>query len=227
MNRTVLRIALPWTLVALTALTGARVLADEGGLDFHATDNGFVVSTEDKGSGAGPHGAHGAVTVVATSDDDDESKPTLSPDLVAKLSPEQVVQVLHDRAEHEVAIERERARAEANNPADTVAPIGGMLMVFGVVAALAYASYRKQRLVHETVRTYLERGQDVPPELFYGGKKPTSDLRRGVLLCAIGLGLGLALLAGGGPWGIGVVPLMLGCGYLATWYLENARGLRI
>ncbi|MFL6583668.1 MAG: DUF6249 domain-containing protein [Chthoniobacterales bacterium] len=108
-------------------------------------------------------------------------------------------------------------------------------MVFGapvlIVAAVMFFSYLKSRSLHRTVREMVAKGQPVPPEMFAapGTKmKARSDLRRGIVLSCIGGGL-IFFLAGvnggfaGGEWAIGMIPLMIGAGYLLVWKLEGPR----
>lgn len=100
-----------------------------------------------------------------------------------------------------------------------------------IVAAVMFFSYLKSRSLHRTVRMMVEKGQPVPPELFATPGSPLkqrNDLRRGVVLSCIGIGLIIFLAGvnggfGGGEWAVGVIPLMVGLGYLLVWKLEGAK----
>lgn len=102
-----------------------------------------------------------------------------------------------------------------------------------VVATILFFSYLKSRALHRTVRMMVEKGQPVPPELFATPGSPAkvrSDLRRGIVLTTIGLGLIIFLAAvnggfRGGEWAVGVIPLMIGAGYLLVWKLEGTKPL--
>ena len=116
-------------------------------------------------------------------------------------------------------------------------PIVGIIFttLFGapvmIVAAIMFFSYLKSRSLHRTVREMVEKGQPVPPELFAtpGTRIRTrSDLRRGVILVTIGVGLIIFFGAvsdweRGGPWVIGVIPLLIGAAYLALGKLETTK----
>jgi hypothetical protein len=116
-------------------------------------------------------------------------------------------------------------------------PIVGIIFttLFGapvlVVAAIMFFSYLKARSLHRTVRTMVEKGQEVPAALFANATpvvKARSDMRRGVILTMVGLGLIIFLAAEnhgfrGGEWSIGVIPLMIGAGYLLVWKLEGRK----
>lgn len=116
-------------------------------------------------------------------------------------------------------------------------PIVGIIFttLFGapvlVVAAIMFFSYLKSRSLHRTVRMMVEKGQPVPEALFAPGTprvRARSDMRRGIILTMIGLGLIIFLAAvnggfAGGEWAIGVIPLMIGAGYLLVWQLEGRK----
>jgi Domain of unknown function (DUF6249) len=114
-------------------------------------------------------------------------------------------------------------------------PIIGIIFttLFGapvlVVAAVMFFSYLKSRSLHRTVRTMVEKGQEVPAALFAPPPviRARSDLRRGVVLLMVGLGLMIFFGAvndwEGGAWSLGVIPFVIGLGYLLVWKLEGRR----
>jgi hypothetical protein len=114
-------------------------------------------------------------------------------------------------------------------------PIVGIIFttLFGapvlVVAAVMFFSYLKSRSLHRTVRTMVEKGQEVPAALFAPPQviRARSDLRRGVVLVMVGLGLMVFFGAvndwENGVWSLGVIPFVIGLGYLLVWKLEGRR----
>ncbi len=89
---------------------------------------------------------------------------------------------------------------------------------------------RRQRLILEAIQSLADKGVTIAPELFQSlssewslSRASVSPLRRAVLLIASGAGLVIVLLAEGtGPaWVFGVIPLLLGVGYLVIWKLEQ------
>jgi hypothetical protein len=98
-----------------------------------------------------------------------------------------------------------------------------------VVAAIMFFSYLKSRSLHRTVRSMVEKGQEVPAALFAPPPivRQRSDLRRGVVLLMVGLGLMIFLGAvndwDNGAWSLGVIPFVIGLGYLLVWKLEGRR----
>jgi Domain of unknown function (DUF6249) len=111
-----------------------------------------------------------------------------------------------------------------------------MLTIFGapvlIVAVIMYFGFSRNRMMHRTIRMMAEKGQPIPPALL---APPTpairqrSDMRRGVVLCMVGLGLMLFFGAvnewEGGSWAIGVIPFVIGLGYLLVWKLEGKKDI--
>lgn len=116
-------------------------------------------------------------------------------------------------------------------------PIVGIVFttLFGapvlIVGVIMFFSYWKARSLHRTVRLMVEKGQEVPAALFLNppsAVRARSDMRRGVVLTMIGVGLIIFLAAmnggfRGGEWSFGVIPLLIGAGYLLVWKLEGRK----
>ncbi len=107
------------------------------------------------------------------------------------------------------------------------------LTIFGtpilIVAVILYFSFSKTRALHRTVRLMVEKGQPVPEALLNPppAQRQRSDMRRGVVLVMVGLGLMLFLAAvndwEGGAWSIGLIPFLIGAGYLLVWKMEGKK----
>jgi hypothetical protein len=119
---------------------------------------------------------------------------------------------------------------------EAVIPLVGiiMLIVFGapvlIVAVIMYFGFSKNRMMHKTIRMMVEKGQEVPAALLAPpppAVRQRSDMRRGVILLTVGLGLMLFFAAvndwEGGAWAIGVIPFVIGLGYLLVWKLEGKK----
>ena len=89
-----------------------------------------------------------------------------------------------------------------------------------LIGLLLWYKSRKIRLIHETVLRLAEKGQPVPPELFMGKEEPFSDLRRGVVLVGLGIGLSMFMYQVNAPWSVGLIPFFMGVGYLIVWKLD-------
>jgi hypothetical protein len=136
-------------------------------------------------------------------------------------------------------------------------PIFGIFMIIAVVVGpiwiRSYYQEKERQQLHETLRVAYEKGQPPPPELIDKltsgarievGSSSTgeSDLRRAVVLIAVGLGLaGLGFGLGHGigiadhtaGWivtgaiaGSGAIPGMIGIAYLLLWLGKRSSGPR-
>jgi Domain of unknown function (DUF6249) len=99
---------------------------------------------------------------------------------------------------------------------------------FSVITAIVVVFWfrgRSERARHEMLTLLVEKGQPVPPELFASARRPASDLRRGAVLLALGIGVGVALLiAGVGKLsGLALIPAFTGAGYLVVWRIEARK----
>jgi hypothetical protein len=108
-----------------------------------------------------------------------------------------------------------------------------LLTVFGapvlIVGLIMYFSFSRSRAMHRTVRMMVEKGQPVPEALLNPppSLRQRSDLRRGVVLTMIGLGLMVFFGAvndwEGGAWTLGLIPFLIGAGYLLVWKLDTKK----
>ena len=103
------------------------------------------------------------------------------------------------------------------------APVLIVIMI-GIFALLISRS--RQR----TIRMLVEKGQPVPAELLAPATRAVrqrSDVRRGVVWAMIGLGAMIFFGAindwEGGIWSLGLIPFLIGLGYLIVWKLEGKK----
>jgi hypothetical protein len=117
-------------------------------------------------------------------------------------------------------------------------PIVGIVFVtlFGapvlIVALIMYFGFSKNRMMHKTIRLMVEKGQPVPPALLApppSAVRQRSDMRRGVVLVMVGLGLmlflGVVNEGEDGAWAVGIIPFLIGIGYLLVWKLEGRKDI--
>ena len=129
----------------------------------------------------------------------------------------------------------DRAKSSEDIPAMVIPLVGIVfLTIFGapilIVAVIMYFGFSKNRMMHRTIQLMVEKGQPVPPALLAPpapAQRQRSDMRRGVVLAMIGLGLMIFLAAvngwEGGAWSIGIIPFLIGAGYLLVWKLEGKK----
>lgn len=110
------------------------------------------------------------------------------------------------------------------------------LSIFGapvaIVIMIGIFSIIATRMRQRTIRMMVEKGQPVPAELLapaVRGIRRRSDVRRGVVWTMVGLGLMIFFGAvndwEGGVWSLGLIPFLIGLGYLIVWKLENKKDI--
>src|SRR6185436_11630380 len=119
-----------------------------------------------------------------------------------------------------------------------IIPLVGIvfLSIFGapvlIVILIGGFALLVSRSRQRTIRMLVEKGQPVPAELLAPatrGVRQRSDARRGVVWTMVGLGLMIWLAAvndwEGGAWSFGLIPFLMGLGYLIVWTLENKKDI--
>ena len=135
-----------------------------------------------------------------------------------------------------------KVEAEANDGDHDDIPLAmlpiaiiAILSVFGfpvaIVAVIMFSNWARNRSLHKTVRMMVEKGQPIPPALFSTpaavtaatGLRPWYDLRRGIVLMAVGVGIimffGISAGWDEGVWALGLIPGLIGAGYILAWRL--------
>ena len=108
------------------------------------------------------------------------------------------------------------------------------LSIFGapvlIVIMIGIFALMGSRMRQRTIRMMVEKGQPVPAELLAPEVRHVrrrSDVRRGVVWTMVGLGLMIWLAAvndwEGGAWSFGLIPFLIGLGYLIVWKLEGKK----
>jgi hypothetical protein len=110
------------------------------------------------------------------------------------------------------------------------------LSIFGapvlIVIMIGIFALVGSRMRQRTIRMMVEKGQPVPAELLapeVRSVRRRSDVRRGVVWTMVGLGLMVWLGAvndwEGGAWSFGLIPFLIGLGYLLIWKLEGKKNI--
>lgn len=111
-------------------------------------------------------------------------------------------------------------------------PIVGIVMGCSIpvviVGLLLYFRHRRNKMLHETVRTMVEKGVPIPPEMFKNTGtectesdrtgRPRNDLRKGLIL--LGIGIGVVILTGKA----GYIVLFLGVAFVVASFFEGKSG---
>jgi hypothetical protein len=116
--------------------------------------------------------------------------------------------------------------------------IPAVVMLTPVAILVIFLRYRAE-LTKERYRTLLqlaEKGVELPHHLLVEPSASDSDRRRALVLVSGGLGLMAMFLALpfelhsgqliASLWGLGLLPLMTGLGYFASWWLNRRDDMR-
>ena len=119
-----------------------------------------------------------------------------------------------------------------------VAIVMGCSIPIVIVVAVCYFNHRKTQMLHETVRKMVEKGVPIPPELLsksggdwshacppgsspfpnvFGPPAPRNDLRTGLLMTGIGIGLTIFI---GDP---GAIVLFLGIAFILVGIFQKKK----
>jgi hypothetical protein len=103
---------------------------------------------------------------------------------------------------------------------------GAPVLIVILIGMFAVAASRNRQ---RTIRMMVEKGQPIPAELVAPATRTVrqrSDVRRGVVLTMAGAGIAIFLAAtdwGGSSWTLGLIPFLIGLGYLLIWKLEGKK----
>lgn len=113
-----------------------------------------------------------------------------------------------------------------------------VLMLGPTLIVLIFLRYRylQTQARYNTLLQLAEKGVELSPQMLAEPRLEYSERRRALVL--IGAGLGLMVMFAALPghfdnglgvhslWGFGLLPLMIGLGYLASWWLNRRGGVR-
>lgn len=183
-----------------------------------------------------------AATSLATS----VSTPTPAPSATSSSASSDIADRIHRKLErklghkHGIIIDTEDKDGESSSkdiPSEVIPLVGIVfLSIFGapvlIVILIGFFALLVSRSRQRTIRMLVEKGQPVPAELLAPatrGGRQRSDVRRGVVWTMIGVGLMVWLGAvndwEGGAWSFGLIPFLIGLGYLIIWKLENKKDI--
>ena len=159
----------------------------------------------------------------------------LSDEVVKKLDNKDIVEIIKYR--EKLAQEKELANAKMHLPqltSDFTATIWCILVGLILLCPFLipyYFNLRKAKGREQIILKLIEKDKDIPAELFANPQKPQksagSDLRKGIILIAFGLGLCIAafiiLKVHSNFWTIGLIPMFIGIGYVISFKLEHSN----
>ncbi len=154
--------------------------------------------------------------------------------VIKNADDDQVLRILIGRLDSEDALEYLNERDEAgNHDLDIdIMKIFQLIAVFGmpvfIVGLICYFSYRENKSRYQIVNNMVDKGMEIPAHILEKPKEkrtPRSDLRNGLILISIGLGLAcfLGIHKSSSVSSLGLIPLFVGIAYLIIWKLESGK----
>jgi Na+/proline symporter len=176
------------------------------------------------------------------------STPTAAPSATSSSASSDLADRIHRKLEkklghkHGIIIDTDdkdgdHVGASKDIPAEIIPLVGIVfLSIFGapvlIVILIGLFALLVSRSRQRTIRMLVEKGQPVPAELLVPATRAgrqRSDVRRGVVWTMVGVGLIVWLGAvndwEGGAWSFGLIPFLIGLGYLIIWKLENKKDI--
>ena len=153
---------------------------------------------------------------------------TMSPELVAKMSNQEITDLL------KYSVRRKHPIPESPFSEDILVPFVVFGSIVMIVFICVYVPYRKSRDVQETVRLMIRENKEIPVGFFESlqtKKLPTAetDLRKGILLSCFGIAASILILFANpessrdGSWALGILPFLVGLGYLGLWRFNSSK----
>ncbi len=137
----------------------------------------------------------------------------LPKDILDRLAPEQIMKL-------------EEMRRDSPKE-DLIGAVAFFTCVALIVFLVVAFRFKRAREVQTTLRLMIEKGTPIPPELLTPPeprRRAKSDLRGGLVLSGLGLGLAIFLLVReNDAWALGIIPLLMGVGLLITWKVESKK----
>jgi hypothetical protein len=117
-----------------------------------------------------------------------------------------------------------------------IIPVVVMMAPVLIVLTVLRYRYRQTQARYQTLLLLADKGVQLPPQLLIEPQVAYCERRRALVLICGGLGLMAMFLALPGQlddgqrigslWGLGLLPLMTGLGYLVSWWLNRRGGVR-
>lgn len=157
----------------------------------------------------------------------------LSDEVVKKLDNKDIVEIIKYR--EKLAQEKELENAKMNLSAregdysDLILIILIGVFILSLFVIPYYFNLKKAKGRHQIILNLIEKGKDIPNDLFANPKKPQkprgSDLHKGISLIAFGLSLCIVLFilrVHNNFWTIGLIPAFIGIGYIISFKLDHS-----
>lgn len=106
-----------------------------------------------------------------------------------------------------------------------IVAVSPFLFALLIIIIFQIFRYKKKKDMNALYVKYLESGKEIPAELL-NPQRRSSDLKKGIVLITVGIGICIFLFAeeGESAWTMGLIPLLLGVGFLIVHKLNSKAG---
>ena len=108
-----------------------------------------------------------------------------------------------------------------------IVPVAFFIALTIIVVTALYINHKNKSKIQDTLQLSIDKGQDLSPDLVKAilRDKPFDDLKKGVILITIGLSIAVFSLFDATEQdfemiGIGLIPVIVGLGYIVVWKLR-------
>ncbi len=146
----------------------------------------------------------------------------LSDKAIEKLSPEQIVKIF---AIHQ----RHGFHPGGDHPKHIFVPFIVFFSIVIIASLSLFFNYKKTQSIHRIIYKSVETGAPLPLDLLTkaaSGRK-VSDLKKGIILTSLGVGLILVLYIEKLTWSVGFIPLFVGIGFLIVDKLDKKNQVKV
>jgi hypothetical protein len=156
----------------------------------------------------------------------------ISKEVVEKLSNEELINLIKD-VEHMkynrgITIQDDKKMFLAQHLNSRTFIIGliisVMIFIILLISIPFYFNVQKTKSFHRMIIGFVEKGQEIPNEIILSVPQAKSDLRRSIILISTGIAISLVLIlisSHGRIWSIGIIPVVMGIGYLVSSRLDK------
>jgi hypothetical protein len=160
----------------------------------------------------------------------------LSPEIIEQLSSDQLLELAKEKQrlkqEHETAM-AEKFGVNAQDLVKDMMPSEFTIVLYSIIffAFLIsliivpfYFNQLKSKMRYNLLSKLVDKNKEIPSELLIQNKKIRSDLHKSIILISVGIGIGIFLYLLNlekSYWTIGLIPTIIGIGYLISFVLEK------
>ena len=106
-----------------------------------------------------------------------------------------------------------------------IVPVAFFAFILLLIGIGQFFKYKRNKDRNNLFIKYLETGKDIPVELLKSESEGGSNLKRGIVLISVGIGVSAFFFSqdSSNAWTMGLIPFLLGIGYLVVHRLSTKK----